>query len=236
MEPGTQDSLYYDDVFSIMQGMGNWSAEGLQAFIATSTLSDIVEYAKKPGRSNLSQLYRVFEQENLLQAASPSRGTVTLPQFQKFLSLISLTNQAEWKRFVELFRVWSYTAPWWETNTMTWELRDHYRCSVGLKPINPSITHLGIGKFFLRRVGHCLMKQLSAEYRYATLEEIRKITESGWWPIDESDPRVFTLQEGRWYVLKEQSDSFALIGEEQDERYMKECFLNNVLFLALVKP
>lgn len=66
---------------------------------------------------------------------SRDRGSVTLPQFKRFLDVVPKTKTG-FDRFIEVFKDWGHTAGWLDTNVISFEIRNKWRLDVmGLKPL-----------------------------------------------------------------------------------------------------
>jgi len=165
-----------------------WSSRGFQNFWRSGVFHDMVEVVKKnkPGVISFDSGSR-----NMLRF-SYNPGEVTRGQIIEILQLIP---DGCWESFRVSFGLWSQTSGWWDGNpSVNWHFRDEWREEMGLERINP-VRLLGPhGKLLVfRRTGHSGPLKLPDGYKYASLEDLKRVET----PAGESIPIVVNLQ-GIW--------------------------------------
>lgn len=129
METVTKNSLSAREVDSLLYPLMGWSKEGFQNFIESGVLTDVVEVARD-GRTSIIKI-----QERDMAGTPWQNGTATLSQFKRLFQQAPTEDKAAWSNFVFLFKAWSFTASWWDENTVTKQLRNEWRKEVGLQEL-----------------------------------------------------------------------------------------------------
>ncbi len=175
METRPSTPLVYDEVVYFFPHLNQWSTKGLQAFIESGLLTDLIEVAKK-GVFLSNSLYKHHEEAGMLLESNVI-GRVTLAQFKRLLDAVPMETRKQLMVFIRVFKEWSFTACWWNNNTMAWDVRDVWREKMGLDRLNPVLKNLESGiEVTFKKLGKQDIKNYPLQgYRYATLEEASQV-------------------------------------------------------------
>lgn len=229
METGNKSDLLAGDIVLLLPSLAQWSNKGFQHFIESGCLSDVIEAVK----SKKCSILKVRERGMVGLAPSFERGTVKLTQLKRLLDVVSSLKPEEFDSFVRAFKIWSIAAPLFDTNFVSWELRDDWRQEMGLRRISP-VYIVGLNRFVFKRTGHCGVwgKHPPEGYRYATYFEIGeahiKKLES------ESSLSVIFFKDGHWCRPRSSTFSsveFYFLTESEVTKY----FNSSVFFIPLQK-
>ena len=168
----TNDVVLATDILALLPPVAKWSGIGFQHLIESGLLSDLFEVMRK----------NKVDAHNLLQKGmlgiSKDRGTVTLMQLKRLLDVAPIRNFANLDDFIAFFKVWSDSSLWWDTNTVSWQLRDTWRDKMGLDRLNPIAKNEahGIELVYCRKRNYRDWDSVPEGYRYATVEEVNKVS------------------------------------------------------------
>lgn len=162
------DVVLATDILPLLPPIAKWSGQGFQHLIESGLLSDLFEVMRK----NKVDAHQLLQKGML--GISKDRGTVTLMQMKRLLDVAPIRNSASLDNFIAFFKVWSDSSIWWDSNTLSWQLRDMWRDMMCLDRLNPIAKNeaLGIELVYCRRRNYRDWYSVPEGYRYATVEEV----------------------------------------------------------------
>ncbi|MCF7844174.1 hypothetical protein K9M47_04805 [Candidatus Gracilibacteria bacterium] len=196
MGPKTQEVVIARDIFTLVAALSYWSSEGMQNFIESGILHDVVR-ALKSDDSDIKLAPFVVGSIGSV-GFSKEAGNLTMKQLRKLLDIIPLEDVVIWDSLITLFQQWSQTSSWWDNNKPSWQDRDDWREGVGMERINPILKNNDADNpvaVTFRKIGNeDVWKSPPDGYRYATVEEIKRTK------VPKGYGRsTFVNTDGKWY-------------------------------------